>query len=116
MMGIFFLYAATALRRPCYLTTDESGMGVTTSKASRALLWGEIQFVAIRGTFGNPRWVLTLGSSEKLSLNLVGYSQDTRSSLLQLLKEKTGLKQHSKKVLYKRSPQSLPPGNGSGPP
>jgi hypothetical protein len=86
-------------------------MGVTTSKASRALLWGEIQSVQVGDTFGNPLWVLTLGSKESLTLNLVGYSPDARNSLLELLREKVGLEQHSKeKMLYERPPLTLPPG------
>ena len=109
MTAMLFFSGIAAWRRPCYLTTDESGIGVTTKKASRALLWSEIQSLKVRPSYTSFTWVLTLNTSEKLRLNMVGYSPEACFSLWQLLSKKASLQQHPRnKYLFERTALALP--------
>ena len=103
-----FVIGFASLRRPCYLTTDASGIGVTTTQSSRALLWSELQSLETVETMFFKDWVLTLNSSEKLDLNLVGYPREVRDSLLELVVEKAALEYYPKRALYGRTAASLP--------
>ena len=104
-MVVSFLSGLAALSRPCYLTTDESGIGVTTSRTNRALLWAEVHALQVYGA----TWYLTLDTSERLRLDMVGYSTAARDSLLQLLTNKAALQQSDHNTwLSDRAARSLP--------
>ena len=94
-------YEVGAVRRPCYLASDECGIAVAAKRTSRTVLWTELRSLRIDGCL----WVLTLNSSKKLTLNMCGYSQGALDSLLLLLTKKACLHQHpNNEFLYEQTP------------
>ena len=111
LFDVLFGKGVEAWKRPGYIATDNTGIGVTTSDASRALLWSEIRSLSIVGSDWAPTWTLTFGSADALPLNMTGHSRRERHLLLRLLTEKAGLQQDTRdKRLYKRTAPVLPAG------
>ncbi|HET6386201.1 MAG TPA: hypothetical protein VFJ58_22650 [Armatimonadota bacterium] len=83
--------------RPCYITTDDAGLGVTSWNRSLALHWSEIQFVE-RGLWGAYEVVAFPGRYEsapiRAGVHLAGYSRETRRAILALIAEKAELHPH----------------------
>ena len=72
--------AFPALRRPCYITTDDAGIGVTTWRGSRALSWNDIVACSYHPIHNvlllkprNGRW---------FQANLSGYAGIQRAELI----------------------------------
>jgi len=90
---LFSVYIA-ALRRPCYLTTDEAGIGITTRRGSRTLRWIDIQEARLvtgtSGTLDDCR--INLKAPDAIEINLTGYPTEQRDELLQLITRSAGLK------------------------
>jgi len=100
--------ALAARRRPCYITTDDVGIGVTTRKSSRALRWEEIASIET----GDRHWIIGLESGEKIWLNVVGYTPGTLHALKSLVEVQANLYPHpTKRQLFVHGPLMLPPGS-----
>lgn len=79
------------LLRPCYVTTDDAGIAITTWKGARALQWSEVRSIK-RGDNS-----LAIGSSKTVSIHLIGYSKVDCKRLLELIVEKAALLPHPRK-------------------
>ena len=77
------------IRRPIYLTTDDSGIGITTRSGSRALRWSEIK--SLERDPGSD--VLCLRAPDKVTISLFGHSKASQDDLVALVADKASLEQ-----------------------
>lgn len=77
-----------SLRRPCYVTTDNAGMGVVTQTGSHALRWAEIR------SLDRSSGVLVIrGSENEIPVDITGYFEEVKDEILQLIVERARLRQ-----------------------
>lgn len=97
-----------ALRRPCYLTTDDAGIGITMQKGSRAILWDDIE--SARFTQG---WAaFALKDSKSIQIHLFGYPTAQQKELQSLVEQKAQLAPHPKhKGLFIHAVPEIPTAN-----
>lgn len=69
--------AVRTLFRPCYVTTDDAGIGITTWRGSRALRWQEVGACTIL----DSRLDLHTMAGACVSINLLGYPWESRREL-----------------------------------
>lgn len=90
-----FFASLRALRRPGYVTTDDTGMAVTTRTGSVPLQWTEIK--AIRAATELDKVTVLapdrveLNAQGRIDLHLTGYPTNLRKDLLVLMVGRTGL-------------------------
>ena len=99
---LFLLYHLTfmifgvyyrAFRRPCYITTDDAGIGLTSAAGSLTLRWCEIKAVRIdlqsRFSLGGTKFELMAPKANYISLT--GYPIRHRKELLSMIVERSEL-------------------------
>ena len=88
---LFFLFLQIVLgevksagrKRPCYLATDDTGIGVTTMAGTAHFRWDEI--IGARYAPEVMILMLRLSNGENRRLNLLGYSKENVDGLLRLI-------------------------------
>lgn len=102
-----------SLGRPCYVTTDNAGIAITTWRGTRALRWDEIvsvEYVNSPIRFFLPR-SLRLRAPKRLVIRLPGFSHKHEIQLLRAITARARLKRHKwNSSLYKRAAPELPEG------
>lgn len=91
-----------ASKRPCYLTTDDNGIGVTTYDGSRAFRWTDIRAIkwAEESLFSLEVNREQPGETpEQVILNLGGYPLSVKREFISLVITKAQLQPHKKSVL-----------------
>lgn len=113
MIAACFL-SARALRRPCYLTTDEAGIGITTSKSSVALRWDEIVTARFAGDDPVYRFDrIVLMAPSRVTINLTGYSSRLQNEIFGMIRRKAQLQPHpARPKIYVDPSRPLPEGIG----
>lgn len=109
------------MRRPAYLTTDESGIGITPRNVPvEALSWHEIHSVTPNLSSGISDPCLKIRKSQfgsDIEIDLTGYSPKARKELLALICERASLApgRYDKNIYYRSSKQRQPPLGGRFP-
>lgn len=75
------------LRRPGYVTTDDTGMGLNTWTGSRAVRWSEVEGLE----WNNAQPELKIANSAPIFFNLVGYPDGMPEQLRSLIVERAML-------------------------
>jgi len=78
---------AAGRKRPCYLSTDDTGIGVTTIAGTAYFRWDEIVRVGFDPTTVNL--TLRLANGESRELHLLGYSKAQMDALVCLVRERS---------------------------
>jgi len=112
---IFMIFAALlylrALKRPCYLTTDDAGIGITTWKGSKALRWSEVRSIEV---FPPDSGMVRLMAPERVDIRILGYDPEKQRGLVDLIVLRAGLWPHPKKKRFFVRPDDPALTNPSG--